>query len=594
MRISQKTKSITIAVLPFQVVDLDQRITTFFHGFTEDLISNFSKFIGLSVISSFSTLQIKDVYDQTEIEKLGADYLIYGTVRPLRENLRISIQLVKSADQNLVFAAQHDQAISSLLEAQDGIVQQIVSVLQEKINYNLLSHSYRKSAVDLAAYENYLLGMDVLRKGTAESDVKAREIFHAALKIDPQFSLAYTGLSLSYFNFWSCLLWHRWDDSHKGAHKYALKAIEIDPNDYTALGVLGRTYAYLEEYEKAEHCLRKSLRMNPSDTSHLLRVAYSLTYLGYPKESVELYEKALLLNPFHGDSYYAYGASFYLESGDFEASISLSKKVNFDVWIDFPACVAAAYFQVGDEGNMWKCWKVYLEQFQKHIYTSDKPMEAEALTWLKTINPYRGFSYLDPLIDHIRSQKGIVSKAKALPPEPTLPAQFRQSGDVWNLRYQNKSLILKDAKGFHDIHRLMAEPSKEIHCLELMNAAVEEASPTFALDEKAKREYQNRIQTLQEEIQEAEDLQHLETVGKLREEYDSILSQLSNSLGLSGKSRKVGSTTEKARSAVTWRIRSTIKKIKEQHPALATHLSKSIKTGTFCAYLPENQILWDL
>jgi hypothetical protein len=56
----------------------------------------------------------------------------------------------------------------------------------------------------------------------------------------------------------------------------------------------------------------------------------------------------------------------------------------------------------------------------------------------------------------------------------------------------------------------------------------------------------------------------------------------------------MGSSVEKARSAITWRIRNVIKKISSTHPKLATHLSKSINTGTFCSYKPEVNIDWEL
>ena len=166
MKTAQKNKNITIAVLPFQVNCQDKRISNLFLGFTEDLIANFSKFIGLSVISSYSTFSIKDISDKEEIDKLGADFLVLGTARCMNEDIRISIQLIKSEDRSLVFADKHNETIDSLLEAQDSIIQQIVAVLQEQIDYNLLSHSYKKKSVDLAAYENYLLGMKTLYKGT--------------------------------------------------------------------------------------------------------------------------------------------------------------------------------------------------------------------------------------------------------------------------------------------------------------------------------------------------------------------------------------------------------------------------------------------
>jgi tetratricopeptide (TPR) repeat protein len=140
--------------------------------------------------------------------------------------------------------------------------------------------------------------MNLLKKGTLESDLKARAHFEAALKINPQFARAYSGISLSYFNEWSCQLWDRWDVSQKGAHKYALKAIEYDENDYISLAVLGRTFLYLGEYRKAEHFLRKSLRMNPNDADNLILIAFYMVYLGYAGEAETLYFRARDLNPF--------------------------------------------------------------------------------------------------------------------------------------------------------------------------------------------------------------------------------------------------------------------------------------------------------
>jgi hypothetical protein len=95
------------------------------------------------------------------------------------------------------------------------------------------------------------------------------------------------------------------------------------------------------------------------------------------------------------------------------------------------------------------------------------------------------------------------------------------------------------------------------------------------------------------EIDEAELMHDESRAAKLREEYEEIIEHLSKSLGIGGKSRKLNSSVEKSRSAVTWRIRSAIKKIEAVHPSLSKHLSNSIKTGIFCSYSPEKEIIWE-
>jgi hypothetical protein len=67
---------------------------------------------------------------------------------------------------------------------------------------------------------------------------------------------------------------------------------------------------------------------------------------------------------------------------------------------------------------------------------------------------------------------------------------------------------------------------------------------------------------------------------------------MSSSIGLGGKIRKANDNVEKARSAITWRIRNAIQRIEKIDPVLGKHLSKSIQTGIFCKYSPERSTTW--
>ena len=589
-----RDKNISLVILPFTVSGKNERLHNLFVGFTEDLIVNFSKFVGLAVVSQYSTSHIRSISDINEIEKLNADFLIVGSVREIKEGLRISIQLIKWEDKSVVFAGQHDETIESILEAQDKMIQQIVSVLQQRIDYNLLSYSYKKNTVDLAVYENYLIGMDYIKKGSVESDLKARGYFESALSIDEHYAPAYTGLSMSYFNEWSCQLWDRWDISKKGAHDYAEKAIEKDPNDYVALGVLGRTYCYLGEYEKAEHFLRKSIRINPNDVSNLLRVSFSLMYVGYANEAIDIFKRAIELHPHHKDDYFAYGATYNFAAGNFEECIALSKKTKYSSWVDFPAVIAAAYFHLEDFDNMWKCWNIFLSQYIEKISKDEDIRQEDAISWVLMINPFNKGSYLDPFSAFI--SQGV--KVSHVEPKQVnkidKQATFIQREDMWEINFQGKKVILKDAKGFHDIHKVLLEPKEDFHCMDLMGSRLQDNVGVKVIDATAKLNYQDRIRELQLEMDDAEIMNNSTLLLSLREEYEFLLDHISSSMGLAGKARKVGSSVEKARSAITWRIRSTIKKIEKSHPDLADHLSRSIKTGTYCSYKPEVSIDWKL
>jgi hypothetical protein len=77
-----------------------------------------------------------------------------------------------------------------------------------------------------------------------------------------------------------------------------------------------------------------------------------------------------------------------------------------------------------------------------------------------------------------------------------------------------------------------------------------------------------------------------------REELDTHTHAIGAAFGLGGRPRKAGDPAERARSAVTWRIRSAVAKIEESHPALGRHLKNSVRTGTFCSYRPERWVEW--
>ena len=75
-------------------------------------------------------------------------------------------------------------------------------------------------------------------------------------------------------------------------------------------------------------------------------------------------------------------------------------------------------------------------------------------------------------------------------------------------------------------------------------------------------------------------------------ERDDLLDELSRNLGLGGRTRRSGSHAQKARSAVTWRIRAAIRLIGEHHAPLGRHLDAAVRTGTWCAYRPERPVTW--
>jgi hypothetical protein len=99
---------------------------------------------------------------------------------------------------------------------------------------------------------------------------------------------------------------------------------------------------------------------------------------------------------------------------------------------------------------------------------------------------------------------------------------------------------------------------------------------------------------LREEIRDAEQMNDLGRSKQLAAELDQLTDHITKAMGLGNRIRRLNAPAERARAAVTWRIRSAIKKIDAVHPALGHHLTNSVRTGAFCSYNPEKNMLWQL
>ncbi|HEY8524197.1 MAG TPA: hypothetical protein VIL48_04485 [Acidimicrobiales bacterium] len=194
--------------------------------------------------------------------------------------------------------------------------------------------------------------------------------------------------------------------------------------------------------------------------------------------------------------------------------------------------------------------------------------------------------------DRLRGLPPAADEAPTTAPAPAAEAVFRRVGEFWEVRYAGRSAHLAGTKGMDDLARLLAEPEREIHCLDLMGAGVQSAATGEAIDETARRRYERRIRELQAEIDEAEADHDDARAARARAELDALVDHLTAALGLGGRARRTGSDAERARSAVTQRLRAAIRRIASAHPPLGRHLESSIRSGTWCAYRPERPTTW--
>ena len=181
--------------------------------------------------------------------------------------------------------------------------------------------------------------------------------------------------------------------------------------------------------------------------------------------------------------------------------------------------------------------------------------------------------------------------------EPLPSGQFCQEGELWLLAFAGYSVRLRDAKGLHDISRLLARPHEALSAFELYapgRAIPKPPREDMILDARARAAYRDRMRSLREEFDEAEARSDLGAIEKARTEIDFLQEELRSALGLGGRSRLHSGCAERARKAVSNRIRSSIARIGKCHPELSEHLAHAIETGRLCTYRPPVPVEWSV
>lgn len=193
-----------------------------------------------------------------------------------------------------------------------------------------------------------------------------------------------------------------------------------------------------------------------------------------------------------------------------------------------------------------------------------------------------------------REAERVVASVPA-PATAKLDFSLRVDGKDALLVCQGRATRLKSLRGMSMLARLVGSPDRELHVLDLASDPDDEGTVVDlgdageVLDARAREAYQQRIQALRGEIDEADRFADVGRADRARRELEMLLQQLSSAVGLGGRARRTGSATERARVTVQRRVREAIKKIAEHEPDLGRHLDWTIRTGAFCAYEPSGR-----
>jgi hypothetical protein len=178
---------------------------------------------------------------------------------------------------------------------------------------------------------------------------------------------------------------------------------------------------------------------------------------------------------------------------------------------------------------------------------------------------------------------------RSTPAAVSVPQAIRISreGALWIVAGFDDEVRVRDSRGMEMLARLVAEPGREIHVLDLMGASNTDAGDAGELlDAKARSQYKQRLADLMAERDRAEEWGDVGRAERASDEIEALTLELERAVGLGGRERRAGGAAERARSNVQRRLQHAIKDIRTCSRRLGEHFGATVKTGTLCVYAP--------
>src|SRR5437660_4286149 len=313
----------SIAVLPFQSLSDEKENAYFADGIQDDILTNLSKIGDLKVISRMSVMSYRGdaVRNVREIGKaLGVATLLEGSVRRAGNRVRVNVQLINANNDEHIWAEDYDRDLTDVFAIQTDLAQKIASALQAKLSPNEKERFDRRPTQNPDAYLLFIRAHDYANRPDMlpDTSLKAEQLFEQATKLDPNFALAFAGLSM--VESW---LYHSSDPvpaRREKARTAANEALRLQPDLPEGHLALGFSYYYGDrDYERALAEFEIAKRGLPNEAQAYMAIGALQRRQGRWVESAANVEKAAELDPKNSSVLLNLGYN-YMATRNFEAA----------------------------------------------------------------------------------------------------------------------------------------------------------------------------------------------------------------------------------------------------------------------------------
>ncbi|MCJ7553020.1 MAG: protein kinase, partial [Ignavibacteriaceae bacterium] len=331
----------TIAVLPFIDMSPNKDQEYFSDGISDELINTLSRNPKLRVTARTSSFYFKGTKTniKTIAQTLNVNHILEGSVRKSGNNLRISADLVNAETDATLWSNSYDGTMSNIFALQDSISGSVA----EALNATLLGKGTApsKQKTNSEAYNLYLLGNHYYALYGKDNFKKAIEYYEQALSIDSAYLPAWAALlnvRLKQHFMGHVPLYQNYVEIREGVEKM----LALDPNfadAYVRMGQIKLVYDW--DWEGADKCFKKALELEPENSSALNEASFLNRTLGKFEEAINLQKRSIEIDPLNAGSYMGLSLiEWYMDLPD--RSTSTLKKC-----LEINSRYAAAHLQIG-------------------------------------------------------------------------------------------------------------------------------------------------------------------------------------------------------------------------------------------------------
>jgi TolB-like protein/DNA-binding winged helix-turn-helix (wHTH) protein/Flp pilus assembly protein TadD len=285
----------SLAVLPFKPLLPVAANPALELGMTDTLITQLSEIPRLRV-SPLTAVRPYDSADQDPLaagRELKVDVVLEGSLQTDEQRLRVRARLLRVSDGHALWAGEFNEPMAGIFELQDAVARKVVAALAVKLSPEESERLARPATKSTAAYQHYASGLYLWQQRSP----KATAEFEAALREDPQYVLAWSGLANA-LSSQGVYGYSTPEGAFLRAREAALKAVELDPDSADAHTALGQVLVQGERrYREGEQEYLAALRLDPDNATTWFRLAIVRAYMGRLDEAINDIKHARELEP---------------------------------------------------------------------------------------------------------------------------------------------------------------------------------------------------------------------------------------------------------------------------------------------------------